>query len=68
MIKVTTRQRIYPTTGSQTEEIKVIEHKKGMNAQVYNGVLTIYTDVVDKVGALGIAGYMPDAWIRWELV
>lgn len=66
MIKVTHRQRAYSATGTCSEEMKVIEHEKGEHAQVYNGVLTVYTDFPDVAGVKAIAGYMPDSWTKWE--
>lgn len=71
MIEVLTKSQKLTDKGYVTEYNR-IKHEKGQYANVYNGVLTIYSEMEKDTWKLepqhGIAGYMPDAWVSWEKV
>ena len=66
MIKVTTR------VNADVPKSSIVEHKSGSIAQVYNGVLTIYSEVDKDTSKpephLAVAGYEPGSWLSWEKV
>ena len=70
MIKVMVRERVFGKEGSCKEEMKVRDHKSGQIAQVYNGVLTIYSKTAEDTGKPevedAVAGYEPGSWLSWE--
>jgi hypothetical protein len=72
MIKVTAKEVVVNKDKLYETQQAAKEHKDGLYASVYNGVLTIYNGI-DKDSSKpettnAIAGYMPDSWVSWQKV
>ena len=67
MIKVTVKEKVYKDNLYQ-EIVAVKEYPRGLNANVYNGVLTIYAGGNEPNFKEAIAGHMPDVWLSWEKI
>ena len=72
MIKVTARAQEYNKETKLWGEVKTVkEHKDGVYASVFNGILTIYgaKDITNKLEQTdAIAGYEASIWTSWEKV
>lgn len=66
MIKVTIKKESKDEGGNWLLAYEIKEHKKGMQASVHNGILSIFSSSQETSAA--IAGYRGDIWISYEVV